>query len=207
MNASLIGDPGVFFELDTFEPLHERGDELANWLEDARRRLVDPLLAVVDPSRRHLTLTEINRDLRIEAVQDDNPERWERALEAVRAGRRPELSLTMYQLDPKGASGEPLPPIKLEVELAGLEFEGAAHRLSFVAGRPLYGSRLSDEVQATLVAMAKEAAVRFQACTGYITLDYASRHSPYELSIRRKESDGLRECAQFLRGYYWGAGL
>jgi hypothetical protein len=201
---SLIGDPGVFFELDTFVPLHERGDELADWLDDARRRLFDPLLSVVDPGRRTVSLGEWNQDLRLEPVHEDNPERWERALENARAGRRQQLSLVMYQLDAEGTMVHTLPPIKLEAELAGLEFEGAAHRLSFVAGRPLYGSRLSEEAQAVLVATAKEAAVRFQACTGYITLDYASRHSPYELSIGRREGDGLRECAQFVRGYYWG---
>lgn len=199
MSESLIGEPGVFFELDTFEPLHERGDGLADWLDEARRRLVEPLLPVVDPDRRTVTLAEWNLDLRLEPVHEDSPERWERALENVRAGRRQQLSLVMRQLD-----GHTLPPIMLEVELAGLEFEGAAHRVSFVAGRPLYGSRLSEEAQAVLVATAKEAAVRFQACTGYITLDYASRHSPYELSIGRREGDGLRECAQFVRGYYWG---
>lgn len=131
MEESLIGDPGVLFELDTFEPLHERGDELADWLDEARRRLVDPLLSVVDPGRRTVTLGEWNLDLRLEPVHEDSPERWERALENVRAGRRQELSLVMRQLD-----GATLPPIMLEVELAGLEFEGAAHRLSFVAGRP-----------------------------------------------------------------------
>jgi hypothetical protein len=199
VSESLIGEPGVFFELDTFEPLHERGDGLADWLDEARRRLVEPLLPVVDPDRRTVTLAEWNLDLRLEPVHEDSPERWERALENVRAGRRQQLSLVMRQLD-----GHTLPPIMLEVELAGLEFEGAAHRVSFVAGRPLYGSRLSEEAQAVLVATAKEAAVRFQACTGYITLDYASRHSPYELSIGRREGDGLRECAQFVRGYYWG---
>jgi hypothetical protein len=172
---------------------------LADWLDEARRRLVEPLLPVVDPDRRTVTLAEWNLDLRLEPVHEDSPERWERALENVRAGRRQQLSLVMRQLD-----GHTLPPIMLEVELAGLEFEGAAHRVSFVAGRPLYGSRLSEEAQAVLVATAKEAAVRFQACTGYITLDYASRHSPYELSIGRREGDGLRECAQFVRGYYWG---
>jgi hypothetical protein len=204
MSETLIPDPGVFFELNTFEPLEERGDEVADWLEQARRRLVDPLLAVVDPGRRRVILAESNRDLRIEAVQEDSPETWERALENVRAGRRQELSLTMSQLDAEGTSVQRLPPIRLVAELAGLEFEGAAHRLFFVAGRPLYGSRLTEETQAVLLATAKEAAVRFEACTGYVTLDYAGRYSPYELSIGRRFVDGLRECGEFVRGYYWG---
>jgi hypothetical protein len=110
----------------------------------------------------------------------------------------------MQQLSARGAVSHTLPPIKLEVELAGLEHEGAAHSVSFVAGRPLYGPVLESDQQQLLVAMAKRAALEFQACTGYITVDHAGRESPYEYSIGRIVVWALRECAEFLRGYYWG---
>jgi hypothetical protein len=177
---------------------------LADWLGDAHRLLVQPLVATFPARRRQLVLNWTTRDSSRHSGHDYHEERWHRLLDRVRAGELLALSFVMYQLEADRQISHTLPPIRFEAELTGLEYEGAAHRVAFGAGRPLYGASLRAGDQELVARMAKRAAVELQAAYGYITVDYAGLESPYELSISRTSFWGLKECAEFVRGYYWG---
>jgi hypothetical protein len=59
--------------------------------------------------------------------------------------------------------------------------------------------------QDTLVSFAKRAAKSLHAITGYLTVDFASRESPYERALlERHFHDAVREAREKVRGYYWG---
>jgi len=192
--------PFLFFEIDTFASLEERGGELSDWVETVWRELLAPLVPTSDPVPYELSIGLESRSGDVEAAPQTSA-LWEQTLDGLRRGELQSASLTMV----RGArGGEGLSAFHLEVQLCGLAWPGVSHRVSVAASRDLFGAAISIEAEDRWVRVVKAATTQFEASTGYVTFDVAGYISPFESRFHLHWPDTLREVRTYLRGYYWG---
>jgi hypothetical protein len=218
--------PGpLYLEVDTYEDLLARGDAVADWLQVARAGLIDPVIGQPQvrlttrisngppygkPNGMALTVVmqTVKQHLRF-LPSDANG--WARLLEQVRQGRLREVEVDLEVLDgwgiPQGATvGLKVVARDQFVDDAGpLPDHHPARVLLTLWHAPPHGQVVPDLTTAA-VALAKQAASRFGAVTGFVTAGRGSALfdcSPYEEQVgdnpfRRPRLDRVS------RGAHWG---
>jgi hypothetical protein len=198
--------------LNTFVDLRERGAALALWVEDARlliekafRRWTDGRSFGFDtPCGYWIGIggADVREEVTPLEWSEDN---WHFLMNELSKGRLRTVRLLGHLNDSLALPRNDLGGVRVQVDLAGLEFEGAPSGLVMTAGRPLLGPVLEPDLQSEWISQGKRAAQDFEAATGFITIDYAGAYeSPYEVRTRRYWLDGWKESHEWLRGYYWG---
>jgi hypothetical protein len=130
---------------------------------------------------------------------------WSRCIEGLRSGKFSAFEVNASLLDDEGYPDGARGGAHLGVDIRNLEFPGQASRLTVGVARKHYGGAFTPEIQQAWVDVAKRAATMFRAAYGFITLDYAGgTRTPYEEWAGLGEFVGLRECGEWVRGYYWG---
>jgi hypothetical protein len=207
--------PGVHLELDTFEDLGGRGEELAEWAARARERVLDPLHMATVAARNEGDgpRTEWGRPGGVFRGVETEPDLgssgdfesdWRSALSALRAGSLQSFLCSLHTLDDNGYPSAMPGPAFLRVEDVGAEHDVAAWTVTLTVSRALYPAAIEPSVQHAWVDLIRGGARAFSAATGYLTVDHVDDSSPYEQSIGRDWLDGLEESRTLLRGYYWG---
>jgi hypothetical protein len=224
--ANAVTPPGrarprpLHVELDTYEDLLARGDAVADWLQAVRAGLVDPVIArpqvrlttrltdgppYGEPDGMALTLVTRTVEQRLRFLPGD-PGGWARLLDQVRQGRLREVEVGLEVLD-----GEGIP------RGAAVRFEVVARDQFVDDGGPLpdhhparvlitLSGAVAAELAQTAVALAKQAASRLGAVTGFVTAGPFSRlHdcSPYEEMVGDNEFRRPR-LDRVSRGVHWG---
>jgi hypothetical protein len=226
--ADAVLRPGprpLYVELDTYEDLLARGEAVADWLQAARAGLIDPVIAQPqvrlstrltdgppygEPDGLAVTLVMRTVEQRLRFLPGD-ADGWARLLEQVRLGRLREVEVDLQVLDgegiPRGAA------VRLEVvardqfvdDAGPLPDRHPARVLITLSGAVRRGG-VVPELSRTAVALAKQAASRLGAVTGFATTGPfrgLPDCSPYEELVgdnpfRRPRLDRVS------RGAHWG---
>jgi hypothetical protein len=207
--------PAVHLELDTFEDLGGRGEELAGWVAGARERVLDPLYASTVAARDEGdgprtewgrpggVFRGVETEPDFEASGDFESD-WRMAVSALRAGSLQSFLCSLHTLDDSGYPSAMPGPAFLRVEDVGAEHDLAAWTATLTVSRALYADAIEPSIQKAWVDLVRGGARAFSVATGYLTVDHVDDASPYEQSIGRDWLDGLEESRVLLRGYYWG---
>jgi hypothetical protein len=213
------GVPELAFEVDTFDDLVARGDALVAWLEEARTRFFEPMLAELRPlaagsgGRRSAWGGAGGYWIGLHAHPPKGvstgsigytERRWQRALDKVRKGEAGRVELLCKALDDWAVPSGALGGFGIAVSLNEMTTEVAIGTLGIFASRTFLGPRVSHSIQQQWVDFAKRTAADFNAAYGYITIDHLGHETPYEQFVGRFFGRGLAECKTFARGYFWG---
>ncbi len=203
---------GLSLQLNTFADLQEKGSALSECVKRARPLVERPFMRWADG--RQLRFDQAfgywigmgGEDLNGNEITLDWSERnWDYFVHELAGGRLRTFRFLGHFNDGLGLPESEVGGFLVEVDLAGVEFEGAAHALVVTVGRPLLGAILDPRLESSWTQEAKQAALVLDAATGFLTIDHAGpRESPYEASIGRYWLTGRRQCRELLRGYYWG---
>jgi hypothetical protein len=175
--------PFLCCEVDTFSSLGERRELVQGWAERLRSEL-ERLVGARD-GELDLVWTS-GRDRSI----DLSGRSWKRALSDLGDEALAYLGLQL------GRGGG------FEIETTPIGPPDAARSVTFRVP-PDAGS--IAELQALVVALAKELALAVDAATGYITLDRVTAPaSPYERAVGADASETRRRARERVRGYFWG---
>jgi hypothetical protein len=221
--------PGpLYLELDSYEDLLARGDAVVDWLQAAHAGLIDPLIGqpqvrlttqISDgppygkPNGMALTLVmqTVKQHLRFLPGDADG---WARLLEQVRQGRLREVEVDLETLDgrgiPQGAA------VEIKVIMRDQFVDDASPlpdhhpaRVLLTLWHALPHGQVVPDLAMAAVVLAKQAASRLGAVTGFVTAGHGSTmpdSSPYEEQVgdnpfRRPRLDRVS------RGAHWGTFL
>ena len=221
--------PGpLYLELDTYEDLLARGDAVAEWLQAARAGLIDPVIGrpqvrlttqVTDgppygqPDGMALTLVmwTVKQHLRLLPGDADG---WARLLDQVRLGRLREVEVDLEVLDGKGIPQGAAVRLKVVVRDQFVDDAGPLPdhhpaRVLITLWHAAPPGQVVPELAMAAVALAKQAASRLGAVTGFVTAgpgNVLPDRSPYEELVgdqpyRRPRLDRVS------RGAHWGTFL
>jgi hypothetical protein len=219
LEEEVVPSPALYLELNAFDATAQRAD-LVDWIDQSARQLVEPAVhsALLRDHAAHSALPKtdwtagesvLHRGVQAEAIDGDVVgEDWSEMLWAqlrhdFQEGKLKNLMHVVRFLGEDGYPDSFRGQADVRVTLASVEDNGAADVLAVLVSRSILGDEIPAH-EALWVDAFRSAAARFQASTGYLTIDYPSWESPYEQSIGRWWLDALRECRSRLRGYYWG---
>ncbi|MEV4510343.1 hypothetical protein AB0K00_15420 [Dactylosporangium sp. NPDC049525] len=193
-----LGEPVLACELYTYADLVERSPEVAAWLAEARRALVDPVVAALGeraPYGVTVQIEAMSTKGRWSQLPGDAAS-WEQALTRLRAGQLHFICLEVRALNGEGRESRYRGGIRLTVQLR--DPTGHPATISFHLGRSLLG-RVGGDV----LGLARSAAVMMEAATGHVHAGTNwGRNSPFEMR-RHAPWQGQRLDAM-TRGVHWG---
>jgi hypothetical protein len=217
-------------ELDIYEELLGRADEVAAWLEAARAGLLDPIAGqphvhlTTEPAADQyagqpyglaLTLAAWTIKQRLRLLPGD-ADGWARLLGELRRGRLREVHADLDVLNGEGMHSQLRYGVQLEVVLRDqfvdqpgpLPDQHPAQVVITLGAPTARGGAIPDLTSAALT-LAKQAAARFGAATGYVAAGrdgFQPFLSPYEDRVR---SDPFRRprLDRVTRGAHWGTFL
>jgi hypothetical protein len=221
--------PGpLYLEVDTYEDLLARGEEVADWLQAARAGLIDPVIGrpqvrlttrvpdgppYGEPDGMALTLVMWTVKQRLRLLPGD-ADGWARLLDQVRLGRLREVEVDLEVLDGKGIPQGAAVGLKVVVRDQFVDDAGplpdhhpARVVISLWHAVPRGG--VVPDLTMAAVAFAKQAASRFGAVTGLVTAGRGSvlpDCSPYEELVGDHPFCRPR-LDQVSRGAHWGTFL
>lgn len=217
-------------ELDTYEELLERADEVAAWLEAARAGLLDPVAGrphvhlttepaadqyAGEPYGLALTLAAWTIKQRLRVLPGD-ADGWARLLGELRRGRLREVHADLDVLNGEGVHSQLRYGVQIEVVLRdqfvdqpGPLPDQHPAQIVITLGEPAARGGAIPDLTAAALALAKQAAATFGAATGYVAAGrdgFQPFLSPYEDRVR---SDPLRRprLDRVTRGAHWGTFL
>jgi hypothetical protein len=177
-------------ELDTYEELLERTDEVAAWLKAARAGLLDPVAGrphvhlttepaadqyAGEPYGMALTLAAWTTRQRLRLLPGDAAG-WARLLGELRRGRLREVHANLGVLDGEGRHSRLRYGVELQVVLRdqfvdqpGPLPDQHPARIAITLGEPAARGGAIPDLTAAALALAKQAAATFGAATGYVT--------------------------------------
>ena len=124
---------------------------------------------------------------------------WGIALRKVNEGQVGEFDLIASRAE----SGAIWEDVGIGFRLAG--DKAKAHTFGAYVRLSAYGQAFQREIRDGLIGFAKETARWFSAAYGFISLnDVGLDETPYEGEMERIGDEGLRECRELARGYFWG---
>lgn len=198
--------PPLYFEVDTFSPLGERGEALAEWADRFRSKLVDPIVSTLPEDRFQIVIDQVPYDGASAAEYRYSKRNWGRLRDALAAGKLMRFGIDAKPVGPAllgilfGAAGGGQLGFGIDLPDPELERDPARIWMSVPAGALDRVERWQDRV----VDLTKGLARQFDAATGYITPEDASpTESPDE---RRSDIDPfevLEHADTMLRGAYW----
>jgi hypothetical protein len=211
--------PPVVAELFTYVDLADRADVLTAWLDQARRLLIDPVIAAAgdrayfpggdDEGRPYgipVTLGMKSAKGRWSHVGGD-PARWRSALDRLSTGELHYLSIDLDQLNGTGLSSHYRGHISIAVELRDQFTEATGPlpdkhpaRIVITVAQQLLGADGLTHIRTLM----RNGALAFDAVTGYVhgSGGAGSMQSPYERRLST-EWEGERLDAMS-RGMHWG---
>ena len=217
-------------ELDIYEELLERADEVAAWLEATRAGLLDPITGqphvhlTTEPAADQyagqpyglaLTLAAWTIKQRLRLLPGD-ADGWARLLGELRRGRLREVHADLDVLNGEGKHSRLRYGVQLQVILRdqfvdrpGPLPDQHPAQIVITLGEPTARGGAIPDLTAAALALAKQAAAAFGAATGYVAAGrdgFQPFLSPYEDRVR---SDPLRRprLEQVIRGAHWGRSL
>jgi hypothetical protein len=219
LKEEVVPSPALYLELNVFEAASRRR-ELADWVDESVRQLVEPAVhnALLKGHAPHKRLPKtdwtagdsvLHRGAQAEALEGDvvgedwSEVFWAQLRHDFQDGKLKNLRYEVRFLGEDGYPDFGRGEAYVHAMLPSVEDSSVADVLAVLVSSSIYGDDIPAH-QALWVDAFRSSAARFQASTGYLTIDYPSWESPYEQSIGRWWLDGLRECRSRLRGYYWG---
>ncbi|WP_191839725.1 hypothetical protein [Catellatospora chokoriensis] len=216
-------EPRLVCQLFTYTDLAEHIDTLADWLADARRLLIDPVLAAYGPDRIWLAATGdgappygVSASIDAKSVKGRwshngaGAAQWNRALNRLRSGQLHSLGLRLDRLNGEGSRSSHHRGIGVHVELrdqfteaTGPLPDGHPATIVISAARSLLDEHVPGGT-AAVVDLLQRAALRFGAVTGYVhgSGSADSLQSPFE---RRGTAHWRKQRLDTMsRGVHWG---
>jgi hypothetical protein len=198
--------PPLYFEVDTFTPLRERGEALAEWADRLRSELIDPIVSTFPQDRFQVVIDQVPFAGGSAAEYRYSDRNWGRLRNALAAGELMRFGIDTKPLGPElfgillgqKRGGQ----LSFGIDLPDPDFDRDPARIWMSV--PSGALERVEAWQERVVDLTKGLARDFEAATGYITPAVASpTESPDEERSDIDPFEVLEHVDTMLRGVYW----